>query len=212
MRETYNKQLEMLHNELTLMGAMCEESINCAIGGLIENDLQLRQKSLTLEKEIDMKKQEIEHFCLRLLLREQPVARDLRFITTSQKMISDMERIGDNAADIALLYERVKDEQRVFAGEYVEDMSKAVAKILSDAVDCFVKNQIERAKKVVLYDEVVDNYFHEIKQNLTERIATDGKNGELWLDILMTAKYLERIGDHAKNIARLVVFHSGEKQ
>jgi len=210
MRETYNRQLEMLHSELTLMGAMCEESINCAIGGLLENNLQLRQKSLTLGKDIDMKKQEIEHFCMRLLLREQPVAKDLRFITMSQKMVDDMERIGDNAADIALLYDGVNDEQRVFAGEYLEDMSKAVADILSDAVDCFVKNHVERAKKVVIRDDEVDNYFREIKQNLIERIASDGRNGGICLDILMTAKYLERIGDHAKNIAKLVVFHGGE--
>jgi phosphate transport system protein len=212
MRIAYNKQLEALHYELTVMGAMCEESINCATKGLIENDFEMRQRSIMLEREIHMKRHEIEQFCVRLLLREQPVAKDLRFITTSQKMINDMDRIGDNAADIASLYEHVPDEQRVFAGKYIEDMAKEVAKILSDTVDCFVKNLVEKAKKVILLDDIIDNHFHEIKKDLIEQIALDGEKGEMWLNILMTAKYLERMGDHSKNIAKLVIISSGERQ
>jgi phosphate transport system protein len=211
MRELYNKQLEILHNELTMMGMMCEQAISCSVSGLLENSLEMRQKAISLGKDIQMKQHEIEQFCIRLILREQPVACDLRFITTSQKMTADMDRIGDNAADIAFLYEHTTNEQRVFAGGYIEDMAKAVSNMLSDAVDCFVKNDLEKAKKVILFDDVINNFFDKIIQNFVERITEDkGKNSEIWLDILMTAKYLEKIGDHTKNIARLVVVYGGE--
>ncbi|MDR0303557.1 MAG: phosphate signaling complex protein PhoU [Chitinispirillales bacterium] len=212
MREAYNKQLEKLHNELTLMGAMCEEAIDCAIRGLVLNDRQLRQRALELEREIDDKEREIGFFCVMLLIREQPVARDLLFITRSQKMINDMERIGDNAADIAFLFEQSEDEQRYFVGKYMEDMARSVSKIISDAVDCFVKNKVEEAKDIILFDDVIDNHFREIKKDFIKHIEEDGKNAEIWLDILMTAKYLERIGDHAKNIAKLVVYTIGDQR
>ena len=211
MRELYNKQLEKLRNELTEMGAMCEEAIDCAIRGLIINDQELRQKTFTLEKEIDQKEREIGRLCVMLLIKEQPVARDLRFITTSQKMINDMERIGDNAADIAFLFEQSNDEQRSFVGKYMEEMAKSVSKILSDAVDCFVKDNVDEARNVVLFDIVINNHFKDIKQDLVKHIDEGGKNGEVWLDILMTAKYLERIGDHAKNIAKLMAYSVGEE-
>ena len=211
MREFYNKQLEKLRNELTLMGALCEEAINCAINGLVTNNREMRQKTLEIEEEINQKEREIGRLCIMLLIKEQPVARDLRFITTSQRMVGDLERIGDNAVSIALLFEHADDEQRAFIGKYMEEMTKSVSKILSDAIDSFVKNNVEEARDVVMFDIVINNHFKNIKQDLAKRIDEEGQNGEVCLDIFMTAKYLERIGDHAKNLAKLVAYSVGEE-
>jgi phosphate transport system protein len=206
MRESYNKQLEHLHSELILMGAMCEEAINNAIKGIIENDSQLREDTITLERDIKMKQREIEQFCVRLLLREQPIASDLRFIIAAQKMINDMYRIGNQDADIALDFEEIGKEQRFFVVEHVEKMAQSVSKMLVDAVDSFVNKDIEKAKSVILFDDVVDNYFIDVKKGLIEQISKDYNNGVVYLDILMIAKHLERIGDHTRSIAKMVVF------
>ena len=211
MRDLYNKQLEKLRNDLTLMGALCEDIIDCVINGLTTNDPELRNKTSVLEDEIDKKEREIGRLCVMLLIREQPVARDLRFITTCQKMINDMERIGDNAFSIALLFQEANDEQRSFVGKYMEEMAQSVSKILSDAVDCFIKNNVDEARNVILFDIVINNQFKNIKQDIIKRINERGEHGEVCLDIFMTAKYLERIGDHAKNIAKLVAYSVGEE-
>jgi phosphate transport system protein len=211
MREFYNKQLEKLRNELTEMGALCEEAINCAINGLVTNNQEMRRKTFEIEDEINQKEREIGRLCIMLLIKEQPVARDLRFITTSQRMVGDLERIGDNAVSIALLFEKAHDEQRAFIGKYMEEMTKSVSKILSDAIDSFIKNNVEEARDVVMFDIVINNHFKNIKQDLAKRINEEGKNGEVCLDIFMAAKYLERIGDHAKNLAKLVAYSVGEE-
>jgi len=206
MREVYNKQLRELRSELVLMGAMCEEAISCAIQGLVENNDELRKKTFTLEKEISLKEREIEQVCFRLLIREQPVAGDFRFITASQKMANSMYRIGDQAADIALIFEEIGIEQRAFVYEYIGKMVTTCSKMLLGAVDSFAQSDVVKAKEVIALDDMVDNYFFETKKELVRQISADSDNGEVWLDILMIAKHLERVGDHAKNIAKLVIY------
>ncbi|MDR2136275.1 MAG: phosphate signaling complex protein PhoU [Treponema sp.] len=206
MRETYHKQLENLHIELIRMGALCEDAISIAVKALIDGDSALREKVWDLEREIDMKERQIESYSLRLLLREQPVAGDLRQITAAQRMITDMERIGDQAADIAEL-SRFIENRELINGIPVSDMAKAAAKMLTGSVDAFVAADLEKARSVIIYDDVVDKYFVEIKNALIALVSKNSGAGEECIDLLMIAKYLERIGDHAQNIAEWVEYY-----
>jgi phosphate transport system protein len=206
MRETYHKQLENLHTELIRMGALCEDAIANAVKALIDGDNALREKVWELEREIDMKEREIESYSLRLILREQPVAGDLRQITAAQRMITDMERIGDQAADIAEL-SRFIENRELIRGIPVSDMAKAAAKMLTGSVDAFVAADLEKAHSVIAYDNVVDKYFVEIKTALIALVSKNSGAGEECVDLLMIAKYLERIGDHAQNIAEWVEYY-----
>jgi phosphate transport system protein len=211
MRDSYRKQLETLHTELIRMGAFCEEAIGSAMKGLLTEDPALLEKAIELEKDIDMKEREIETFCMRLLLREQPVASDLRQIMVAQRIIADMERIGDQAEDISelstfLVGQPVKKEI------HIADMADAVTKMLTKSVDSFVQGDLAKAREVVAYDDVVDRLFVKIKKELITLIAKDNGSGEACLDFLMIAKYLERIGDHAQNIAEWVAYSiTGER-
>ena len=211
MRDIYLKKLEALHTEIIRMGALCEEAIASAVKGLLDEDASLREKTVHLEQEIDLKEREIESFCIRLLLREQPVARDLRQITAAQRMISDMERIGDQAEDIAEL-SAFMIGSTVKSDIHIGEMARAVVKMLSDSVDSFVEGNLEKAGSVIDYDDVVDGLFDKVKSELIALIAKDGSAGEACLDLLMIAKHLERIGDHAENIAEWVVYSiTGER-
>lgn len=205
MREGYRKQLEALHTDLIHMGALCEQAIACATHGLLEENTETLQKAIELEREIDEKQREIEMFCIRLLLREQPVAGDLRRITTAQKMITDMERIGDQAADIAEISAFLAGK-RLTSEIHISDMAKAAIQMLSDSVDSFVSSDVEKARATIRYDDVVDGLFAKIKGELGALMARDSANAGACLDLLMIAKYLERIGDHAENIAEWVVY------
>ncbi|MDR1024703.1 MAG: phosphate signaling complex protein PhoU [Treponema sp.] len=205
MRETYHKQLENLHTELIRMGALCEDAIANAVKALIDGDNALREKVWDLEREIDIKEREIESFSLRLLLREQPVAGDLRQITAAQRMITDMERIGDQAADIAEL-SRFIENREIIRGIPINDMAKAAARMLTGSVDAFVAGDLEKAYTVMTWDDVVDKYFVEIKTGLISLVSKNSDAGEECIDLIMIAKYLERIGDHAQNIAEWVEY------
>jgi phosphate transport system protein len=205
MRETYQKQLENLHVELIRMGALCEDAIAQAIKSLSGADGGLREKVWEIEREIDLKEREIESFSLRLLLREQPVAGDLRQITAAQRMITDMERIGDQAADIAELSRFVSDPA-LLALVPIHDMAEAAAKMLTDSVDAFVAADLDKALAVMAYDDVVDDFFNRVKKELISLIAANNGRGETYLNLYMIAKYLERIGDHATNIAEWVEY------
>ncbi|MDR0424396.1 MAG: phosphate signaling complex protein PhoU [Clostridiales Family XIII bacterium] len=205
MRDSYVRQLRQLHTELIRMGAYCEESIDCAVRGLLCDDAGLRGKALDLEDAINLKQREIEAFCVRLLLREQPVARDLRQITTAQKMIIDMERIGDQATDIAEISAFMAGSS-VKSDIHIADMAASAIKMLTDSVDSFVHEDLEKARQVVASDDIVDALFSTIKGELIEIIMGDATKGSDCLDLLMIAKYLERIGDHAENIAESVVY------
>jgi phosphate transport system protein len=206
MRESYHKQLMNLHTELIRMGALCEDAIANAIKALLDGDKALREKTWDLEREIDIKEREIESFSVNLLLREQPVAGDLRQITAAQRMITDMERIGDQAADIAEL-SRFIENREIIGGIPLNDMAKAAAKMLTDSVDAFVAADLEKAYSVMAYDDVVDQYFVSIKTELAALASKNGGAGEECIDLLMIAKYLERIGDHAQNIAEWVEYY-----
>ena len=205
MRESFINQLETLHAELILMGAMCEDAIASAIKGLIDEDETLQKKVVMLEREIDQKEREIEDFCLRLLIREQPVAGDLRQINAAQKLITDMERIGDQALDIAEISSFLFGSH-IKSDVHIADMARAAVTMLQGSVDSFVSKNIEKAREIIAYDDVVDDLFVKIKGELVEQIARNPADGGTCLDLLMIAKYLERIGDHAVNIAEQVIY------
>ena len=205
MRESFISQLETLHAELILMGALCEDAIASAIKGLIDEDETLQKKVGRLESEIDHKEREIEDFCLRLIIREQPVAGDLRQINAAQKLISNMERIGDQALDISEISAFMMGSQ-IKSDVHISDMARAAVTMLQKSVDCFVTGDIDGAKEIIAYDDVVDDLFVKIKSELVDAIAKNPSSGGECLDLLMIAKYLERIGDHAVNIAEQVIY------
>ena len=205
MRSRFDEQLALLNRELIEMGSLCEEVIALASRALTEGERELAAKVAPLDEEIDQKERAIESLCLKLLLQQQPVARDLREISSALKMISDLERIGDQAADIAELTRFVRlpygpGRQRI------EEMSKAVIRMVTDSVDSFVKRDLELAREVCREDDQVDDLFNQVKKELIGLIAADADSGELWLDLIMVAKYLERIGDHATNVAEWVEY------
>jgi phosphate transport system regulatory protein PhoU len=212
MRERFVHQLEALHAELILMGALCEDAIASAIKGLIDEDAALQKKVEQLERDINHKEREIEDFCLRLLIRQQPVAGDLRQINAAQKLIADMERIGDQALDIAEISAFMAGSP-IKSDVHISDMARATVTMLQKSVDSFVKADAMGAKAVIAYDDVVDALFVKIKGELVEAIAKDPASGGACLDLLMIAKYLERIGDHAANIAEQVIYMvTGERE
>lgn len=205
MRITFDKQLEQLNAELIKMGALCEEAIAFAVKGLLENNAELAQKAISTDEQIDQMERDIESLCLKLLLQQQPVARDLRTISAALKMISDMERIGDQAADIAEMTEFIHAGDDEAVGN-IRAMSQAVVKMVTDSIDSFVKKNEKIAHRVLEEDDLVDDLFLRVKKDIIRIIAEGGENGEYYTDLLMIAKYLERIGDHATNISEWVLF------
>ena len=205
MRNRFDEQLALLKKELIEMGALCEEVIAKASEALTRGDVALAAKVAPLDEQIDRKERDIEALCLRLLLQQQPVARDLRKISAALKMITDMERIGDQAEDIAEIVTFLKGRTGQ-NDDLLREMARSTIKMVTESVDAFVKRDIMLAEKVVAYDDVVDNYFEQVKDELIARIAENPDDGEYALDLLMIAKYFERIGDHAVNIAEWVMF------
>ncbi len=208
MRIRFEEQLRRLNVELITMGALCEDAISAAIKGLLADDEPLLQKVFAADHDIDRKERDIESLCMRLLLQQQPVARDLRVISSALKMISDMERIGDQAADIAEITKYIQHHrnEHLKSRLHIHAMAAAAVKMVTDSIDSFVKKDLALARSVMAYDDVVDKLFDEVKQELIELISEKSADGELCVDFLMIAKYLERIGDHAVNIAEWVEF------
>ncbi len=214
MRSRFDEQLALLNRELIEMGALCEEVIALASKALTEQDTALARRVAPLDTEIDQKERTIESMCLKLLLQQQPVARDLRQISAALKMITDMERIGDQAEDIAEIVTFL-DGHTAENDDLLREMAKAVIKMVTESVDAYVRRDTALAEKVIADDDTVDRYFDDIKHRLIGSIARDTDGGEYALDVLMIAKYFERIGDHATNIAEWVIFsitgvHNGE--
>ena len=205
MRYRFDEQLELLNQELIKMGSLCEEAISATSRALANGDVSLAKKTNNLEEKINQKEREIESLCLKLLLQQQPVAKDLRTISSALKMITDMERIGDQAEDIAeiIITAHISEPDDTF---HIRAMADAAMKMVTDSIDAFVEKDIELARQVVEYDDVVDGYFDEVKKILIEKFTEAETNGEYTLDLLMIAKYFERIGDHAVNIAEWVIF------
>jgi phosphate transport system protein len=205
MRNHFDEQLANLNSELIEMGALCEEVIALASKALTECSTALAKKVAPLDSEIDQKERTIESMCLKLLLQQQPVARDLRQISAALKMITDMERIGDQAEDIAEIIPFL--EGRAFDGDdLMRKMANATIKMVTDSVDAYVKRDISLAEKVIRDDDAVDEYFNELKEKLIEYIANNKADGKYALDLLMIGKYYERLGDHSVNIAEWVIF------
>ena len=205
MRDFFQEQLNELNRELTRMGAACEEIIALASDALTDWDEALVKKVNTIGTQIDESERTIESICLKLLLRQQPVARDLRQISAAMKMITDMERIGDQAEDIVEIvpYMAAHPDEKF---PKIREMAKAAQAMVTEAVDAYVKQDLDMARKVMAHDDVVDNYFSQIKRGIIGIIAAEPAHGEYALDLLMIAKYFERIGDHCTNIAEWVEF------
>ena len=205
MRNKFDQQLAQLNHEMIEMGALCEEVIALSSRALTEGNVTLAAKVAPLDSEIDHKEREVENLCLKLLLQQQPVARDLRQISAALKMITDMERIGDQAEDIAEIVGFLGGRRAENDG-LLKKMAEAVIQMVTESVDAYVKCDIILAKKVLAADDTVDDYFAQVKQSLIGKIAENPDDGEYALDLLMIAKYFERIGDHATNIAEWVIY------
>jgi phosphate transport system protein len=205
MRSRFDEQLALLNRELIEMGALCEEVIALASKALTEGDKKLAAKVAPLDSEIDQKERTIESMCLKLLLQQQPVARDLRQISAALKMITDMERIGDQAEDIAEII-NLLNGHAAENDDLMREMALATIKMVTQSVDAYVKRDTELAQGVIKDDDIVDGYFDDVKNKLIEKIAQHPEDGEYAIDLLMIAKYFERIGDHAVNIAQWVIF------
>lgn len=217
MRERFESQLMQLNTELIAMGALCEDAIDCAVKYLLKNDKKMKNNAADIEKQIDRKERDIETICLRILLQQQPVATDLRTVSSALKMISDMERIGDQAYDISEIGEYV-----VNAGipneVHIADMADTATNMVTMSVESFVRKDINLAQSAIALDDKVDELFLTVKSELTEAVRQGENNGEMLIDLLMIAKYFERIGDHAVNIAEWVIYavtgsrsHTGEQ-
>ena len=205
MRSRFDQPLSLLNRALIEMGALCEEVIALAAKAVLTEDGSLAEKVAPLDREIDQKEREIESQCLKLLLQQQPVARDLRLISAALKMITDMERIGDQAEDIAEIVRTVQGHGPETM-DIVRKMATAAIQMVTESIEAYVKSDIMLAKKVVSDDDTVDACFDQVKSALIAHIAADPADGEYAVDLLMIAKYFERIGDHATNIAEWVIF------
>ena len=205
-RSRFDHQLETLNTELITMGALVETTIASAAKALMEGDRTQAKRIAQNDSQIDGMEKSIESLCLKLLLQQQPVARDLRLISAALKMITDMERIGDQAADISEIVTYMSEENLIQELDRIDAMARAASQMVTQSVDAYVKKDLELAKQVIADDDAVDELFEEIKRELIRMIAGEPNCGEQALDFLMIAKYLERIGDHATNIAEWVEF------
>lgn len=205
MRMRFDQQLEELNLELIKMGALCERAIRRAVDQLLNEKETEHQTVECMEEEINHKERDIENLCMKLLLQQQPVAKDLRMISSALKMISDMERIGDQAQDIADMAKFVK-VQEIAHKMNIGKMAEATIKMVTESIDSFVKKDLDSAAAVVKYDDVVDDLFLKVKADLPQLMEKDPQNAEYYIDLIMVAKYLERIGDHAENIAQWVEY------
>ena len=204
MRSKFDQQLAALNQELTEMGATCAQAIGLAAQALEQQDVALAAPVGQLEEQTNEQERTIEALCLKLLLQQQPVARDLRQISAALKMITDMERIGDQTEDIAEIVTCM--EYRCTNCTMLREMAKAAIKMVTESADAYVRRDTGLAQQVIAEDDIVDEYFDRIKQELIAQIAQNPANGERAIDLLMIAKYFERIGDHAVNIAEWVIF------
>ena len=205
MRNRFDEQLNNLNNELITMGALCEDAISSAVKLLVDNNLKMKETVYETDKQIDQKERDIETLCMKLLMQQQPVASDLRTISSALKMISDMERIGDQASDIAEIAEYANG-CGMQSETHIADMARATIQMVTDSIDSFVKKDVALAHTVIEHDNIVDDLFDKVKGELITAIENKATNAEALIDLLMIAKYFERIGDHAENIAEWVIY------
>ena len=206
MRSRFGEQLTLLNNSLIEMGALVERAIAQATKALVTQDPALARRIMDGDSIVDEKEKEIESLCLKLILQQQPVARDLRQISTALKMITDMERISDQAADISELCAYLSEQPYIKKLEHIQQMAEATGKMVTDSIDAFVKRDLVLAQAVIESDDIVDKLYVAVKSDLIHLVHADVDNGEQAFDLMQIAKYYERIGDHAVNIAEWVIF------
>ncbi len=205
MKTKFDEQLEEMHVELIKMGSLCEQAITLSSRALLGDEKSQVEQVYSVDGEIDQQEREIENICMRLLLLQRPFASDLRKISAALKMISDMERIGDQASDIADMVPYIRFSEAK-SKVHIEAMAKATVKMVTDSVDAFVQDDLDLAQRVIDSDDEVDDLFNRVKNELIDLIYAKDIDAKVALDLLMTAKYYERIGDHAVNIAEWVVY------
>ncbi len=205
MRSRFDMQLEQLKLEMTSMGMLCENAIAKASHALMNCDVKAAGELPELLNQVTQKERDVEAICLRLLLQQQPVARDLRTVSAALKMVTDAQRIGTQSGDIAEIV-AMGYIREIPEGLPIREMATAVISMVTDSIDSFVKQDGKLSRSVIEYDDVVDDYFNSIKHSLVQRLKTQEGSSEAMVDLLMIAKYFERIGDHAVNIAKWVLF------
>ena len=206
MRNRFDEQLHTLNHELLEMGALIERAIRSATDALVKQDVEAALQAIAADKEVDQAERDIESLCLKLLLQQQPVARDLRLISSALKMITDMERIGDQASDIAELVIYLSKEPYRKELKHLPQMAENAIRMVTGALDAYVRKDVALAQEVMAMDDAIDALFVTVKDELIALIRNDASAGSQAIDLLMIAKYYERIGDHAQNIAEWVEY------
>ena len=205
MRARFDRQLDELNEQMTRMGMLCETAIERSSEALLNHDISMAESVRKLQEQIGEMHRDIENRCFRLLMQQQPVARDLRTISSALKMVTDMGRIGVQSGEIAEIV--TMDAIRSVDPELpIRDMAQSTIRMVTRSLDAFVRKYVDMARKVINDDDEVDSYFNQVKKKLIEEIRTTEEDGAMVLDLLMIAKYLERIGDHAVNIAEWVAY------
>lgn len=211
MRAKFDEQLNQLNQELMHMGTMIEDHIQKAVDALMKQDVELAKKIMESDNEVDQEEKKIENICFNLLMQQQPVARDLRTISAAMKMVTDMERIGDHAADISEITILMAETPYIKQLEHINQMAGETIQMLMKSVQAYVDKDMDAAEKVIKNDDVIDELFLKVKRDLIGMIHENAEYGEQAADLLMVAKYFERIGDHATNIAEWVIFSLDDK-
>ena len=212
MRSKFDEQLHLLNQEMMQMGSMIEDSIQKAINALIDQNVELAKKTMDNDTQIDHEQKKIENLCFNLLMQQQPVAKDLRVISAAMKMVTDMERIGDHAADISEMTILMSKTKYIPNLEHINRMARETVQMLIRSIEAYVEKDMEKAVDVIASDDVVDDLFDKNKAELIEQIQREPQSAESAADMLMVAKYFERIGDHATNIAEWVIFALDDKK
>ncbi len=206
MRMKFDEQLRQLNNEMMLMGNMIEKAIQDAIDAFFTQNIDKARQIMKDDELVDQEQKKIENICFQLLIQQQPVARDMRTITAAMKMVTDMERIGDQAADISELTIMMADSPYLIKDEHIKKMAAETVIMLLHAIEAYVERDMEKAQEVIEHDDVIDDLFVKVKLDLIEVMQNNTNYAEHAADLLMVNKYLERIGDHATNIAEWVIF------
>ena len=206
MRNRFDEQLSLLNHELLEMGALVESAIRSATTALVNQDVEAALASIAADKDVGQAERDIESLCLKLLLQQQPVARDLRLISSALKMITDMERIGDQASDISEIVIYLSGEPYIKQLEHLPLMAEKAIRMVTAALDAYVRKDVKLAQEVMEMDDEIDSLFTTVKDELITLIRGDAAAGSQAIDLLMIAKYYERIGDHAQNIAEWVEY------
>lgn len=206
MRSKFDEQLSQLNDEMINMGEKIEKSISSAVEALSAFNKELARSTMENDREINSCQKKIEEICFNLLIRQQPVARDLRIITAAMKMVTDMERIGDHAADICEITLHMEKERPLGDFKHIRKMAEKTSYMLNESINAYVNRDKEKAKAVILYDDKIDALFEKAKKDVFDLIEGKNPNAEETIDLLMVAKYFERIGDHATNIAEWVIY------